>query len=429
MTFQAAACGSPITRITMKEPDYHMVDLISKGVDRAKLGEAVRVYEEITAGGNAIPERSHYAMGWIIYYALHQLGEREVGRRKHLLRHYLALRTPRPHKLHSMILCEALRLRENVARQKEQLRTAAEAPETFSLMRFLQLWDTANLRPGDWLRHEYEGRRLSSTVEKLITLYVGEATKGTDAPSGQFTALIDRALSEYPDSHALLGQRASLHAMTGDREAARRLLRTALVMAPGKFHLWSRLASLIDTESEPRLKMALLVRAMQTPGQQDFKGRVRLDMARIWITRELFGEAVWELAEVRRLYEGKGWHLPRAYAEMTGKIPAGTAAKDPSAVYSRLSPLAEAEIYSSIPAITARKTYHKRAQPASPSPAGWKKATETAWRVTDGQGRNYWFQPSRYGIDPELPLGTPLSIRLHNDKIVHASTAAQHSQI
>lgn len=410
--------------------DEQMVELISAGVDRAKLGEARQVYDELLSTGQPIPDRSHYAFGWIIYYALHQWGDRDIAPRKHLLRHYLQLNCPRPHKLHSMILTEAIRLRDNCTKTPDLGRPQDQDPAmTFSIMRFLPLWGISNLRPGDWNRHDFQGKKLSSTVEKLITLYTSEAEKTRTIAPVYFLALADRAIAEYPDSFNLLSQRAALHIMEGERERAAALLRTALVMAPGKFHLWSRLASLVDPEKNPRLRMALFARALAAPGNAEFKGRIRLRLAEIWTEQGMPAQAAWELEGVRRIYSAKGWHLPRLHTKLSEQIPEGTRAEDPREVYAKLTPMADEEIYSALPTIKAKKTYHKNPLPEQPDPYGQRRPNGPAWRVTDEYGATYWFQPTRFGIAPDLPLDTPLLIRVHNGKLVHAQLAPQQNPV
>lgn len=408
-----------------------MTTLISQGVDRAKLGEARAVYEEVKANGGSIPGRSHYAFGWIIYYALHQAGDPDIAWRKRLLAEYLSLQTPRPHKLHSMILTEAIRLRDNVVKADGYLqRTYSAATESFSIVRFLPHWGIENLRPGDWNRHIFEDKKLSSTVEKLITIYVGEIDKSKLEPSVEFLALIDKAMEEYPDSYNLLFQRALLFSNSKNREQAKELLKRALMMAPGKFHIWSRLASMVDIVEDPRLRMALYARALAAPGKAEFKGRIRLELAEIWIAQNLFPQAVSELAEVKKLYDSQQWHLPHLYTELVEKIPTSIQAIDPSPTYSKLQKNADDYVFSCLPEISATKTYHKNPQPSS-TPTKYKNTSHPSWRVTDASGNNYWFQPLRYGIDPNLPLGTPLFIRVLNGKLVYASlvTEGRHSLI
>ena len=85
---------------------------ISDGVDLAKAGKALEVYSLLKGefeSGN-VAAHSHYPLGWILYYALHQSGEKAFHERKVMLKQYLQLTLKKPHKLHSMILTEAIRL-------------------------------------------------------------------------------------------------------------------------------------------------------------------------------------------------------------------------------------------------------------------------------------------------------------------------------
>ena len=152
---------------------------VSDGFVRAKAGEALAVYASVapihTSG--ALPPERHYSLGWIIYYALHQSAPGDILPRKRMLAHYLGLRTPRPHKLHSMILTEAIRLYRDARDSAVAARLKGiphDAARDFSLVKFMRLWDFRHLRPGDWRRKLQEGKPMSATVEKLITHYVDE---------------------------------------------------------------------------------------------------------------------------------------------------------------------------------------------------------------------------------------------------------------
>ena len=160
---------------------------VSDGFEKAKRGEALEVYTTVCPyfDRGELPTSRHYAFGWIIYYAMHQSPEQEIAARRQMLGRYLKLSLVKPHKLHSMILTEAIRLRR-------------EADDKFSLMKFLPLWNLANLRPGDWRRKEVDGKPVSSTVEKLITQYVNEAIATGQSLPEDFKAVFDKALHDFP---------------------------------------------------------------------------------------------------------------------------------------------------------------------------------------------------------------------------------------
>ncbi len=404
-----------------------IIAYVSDGFDRAKAGAAAEVYASIVNNPEmqALPYKSHYPFAWIIYYALHQSPAHAIQERKQLLAHYLRLNVMKPHKLHSMILTEAARLYRDAADTAEAARlmggqkAASEMP-AFSIVKFVDLWNLAHIRPTDWNRKEYEGKQMSSTVEKLITHYVDELYSQRTPASDEFTSIINQALVAYPPTASLFAQRAQVHELAGEKEAAIEMLRHAILTSSTKFYLWSRLASLITGKDSLRLKVSLLYKALRCPGQEDFKGRIHLQLAAALAEGGAFPQAKWELEYVKNFYTQKGWNMPRLYKETEKKIPADTQAADPGALYRKVEHLADDFIYESLPEIEVRKTYHKPAT-ENTDKYGTRRPGQTAWRVTDSEGNNYWFNPGRYGIQENLPADTQLKVKVYGGKVVKAS--------
>lgn len=393
-----------------------IVKFVSDGFEKAKSGAALEVYAGVAElhSRNQLPQKSHYPFGWIIYYALHQSPANAIMERKQMLARYLELSVTKPHKLHSMILTEAIRLYKDASSQASLPSNAGRQNPAvrFSIVRFFDLWNPAYLRPGDHRRKEHEGRELPSTVEKLITHYVDELYSTRTPASGEFMQLALRALADYPGSDNICAQVARLYELGGEREKAVEMLRNAILASSSKFYLWDRLADLVNGEDGcHRLAVSLLYKALLAPGQEDFKGRIRMKLAKVMTDAGAPAHARWELETVRKMYEAKGWNLPRLYRETMQRIPADTVAMDPAPVYRKLAPLADVFVYEALPDISVSKTYHKPSDSAR---------SRTAWRVTDAGGRNYWLQPSRFGIQENLPMGTQLAVKLFNGKVVQA---------
>lgn len=390
---------------------------VSEGVDLAKAGKAMEVYNNAATylDNGFLPDKSHYAFGWIIYYALHQAADSAIDLRKRMLARYLKLKVSKPHKLHSMILTEALRLYKDARDMAFNRRP--EDVIRFSLVRFTELWNIANLRPGDWRRKEFEGKPLSSTAEKLITLYVDELTDSSTPPSTEFSMLIDEAVSKFPDNANLLYQRAVVHILANNCTEAASLLKRAIILAPSKHYLWQRLASLIDPITDLRLHVALLYRALTAPGPEQFKGKVRLALAKAWIGAGVFKFALHELMVIKQVYGQNGWHLSPDFNKAFASIPENTVAANPEEAYLRVDSIADSFIYEALPALEVRKTYHKDPVAGEQPRFGHP---EVAWRVSDDKGNNYWIQPRRFGIEPQLPLGTLLRIHVNNGRAVKA---------
>ncbi|MDE6637097.1 MAG: hypothetical protein K2K32_02535 [Muribaculaceae bacterium] len=372
-----------------------------------------------------LPQKSHYPMGWIIYYALHQSPTHAIQERKQLLAHYLRLNVTKPHKLHSMILNEAFRLYKDAAtasslsRLKENFNPVTDSSR-FSIVKFADLWNLDYIRPTDWNRKEHEGKQLSSTVEKLITHYTDELYKMCIPASDMFTAIVNRAMATYPPTTSLFTQRAQLHELAGEKEAAIEMLRNAILTSSTKFYLWSRLANLITDKENLRLKVSLLYKALCCPGQEEFKGKIHLNLAAALAEGGALPQAKWEQKYVKELYKKNGWYLPKLFRETEKKIPAGTESTDPSNIYRKLEHLADDFIYESLPKTEARKTYHKAATETTDR-YGNSRMGHTAWRVTDANGVNYWFNPGKYGIPEDLPADTRVWIKVYGGKVVKAS--------
>lgn len=398
-----------------------IIKFVSDGFERAKGGAAVEVYSSIVNHPDMreLPKRSHYPMGWIIYYALHQSPSHLIQERKQLLGHYLRLNVTKPHKLHSMILTEAFRLYKDAKEVKSSAFSLQSTEATrFSIVKFVDLWNLGHIRPTDWNRKEHEGKQLPSTVEKLITHYTDELYALRVPASEEFTGIINHALVAYPPTANLFAQRAQIHELAGEKEAAVEMLRNAILSTSTKFYLWSRLANLITDKDDLRLKVSLLYKALRCPGQEDFKGKIHLQLAAALADGGAFPQAKWELNHVKEYYGKNDWHLPRLYKEIDKKIPAGTEPADPSGIYRKIEHMADDFIYEVLPEIEVRKTYHKPAE--TTDRYGNRRPGQTAWRVTDSEGNNYWFNPGRYGIQEDLPADTRLAVKVFRGKVVRA---------
>lgn len=396
-----------------------LAQMISDGFEVAKKGDALRVFSQLVPyhDNGAIERRSHYPFGWIIYYALHQTDASDIDGRKHLLARYLKLHTPRPHKLHSMILTEAIRLHKDVENASFG-KTSDRAP-SFSITSFCDIWDVANLRPGDHARKEFEGKQLSSTTEKLVTCIVNECESKSAVPNDAIIALIDHMIELYPDTFNLLSQRATIHLIAGQPKEAAQLLRKALLLAPGKFYLWHKLAMTHSSETEMRLHVSLLYKALKAPGPEQYKGRVRIALAEAFMGKGLREYALWELRKIDETYKSNGWHLPRNAQKMLNEIPDGLQPKNPYEIYHKLESLADDELYASLPQIEMTKTYHKDPDRSKPGKYGHSRV---AWRITDAAtNTNIWIQPEKFGLPADLPIGTRLLVRIHDNKVVHCS--------
>lgn len=387
---------------------------LSDSFDTAKAGRALEVYQAAKEyyDRGLVPRSSHYVLGWIIYYAMHQIPPHNILSRKKMLAHYLQLNVPKPHKLHSMILLEALRLSGNA---RSLCYKAQKRPGVgFSLVRFAELWDLSNLRPGDWRRKEYGGKLQDSTVERFIAHYVAELEETRSLPSDGFMDVIYKAHSMNPLSIAMLRRLSTVYILQGDNASARKLLRFAVLLAPREYELWRKIALTVDPAEEPECCLALLHRALVSSSRPEDAGAARLALARFWIDKHNPDFALWELNKYLSMQSGRKKVVTGSYQSLIGHIPPGATAQDPGEAYAGLEPLSDREAYSCIREVSLTLTY---IQPACELRRGMLPAV---WRLTDSDGEDYWIRPRSFSLPSDMEEGTGIMARIVNGNVVTA---------
>ena len=124
-----------------------------------------------------------------------------------------------------------------------------------------------------------------------------------------------------------------------------------------------------------------------------------MSLADVLASREAFPQALFELKKVKEIYSQNEWHLPSKYETIGKMIPKDTVADNPEKLYRRVEYLADDEIYNALPEIEVTKTYHK-----IPSETDTRfRNNKIAWRLTDSNGHNFWINPGRMRINPDLP--------------------------
>ncbi len=285
---------------------------------KAKEGIAKEVYECVSElhGQGKLDSYMLIDFGWIIYYALKQDNNSNIAYRKKLLFQYLKLNLERPSVLHSLILREAVRV-ENTT------------PLEFLFSKFLEMWGLKNLREDDWQRFKTDdGRKVSSTVEKVITAYIKEMDITPNViPTAEIKAIVDKALETFHDSEHLPRQKAHILLKEGDKDAAMQYLKKLLIRQPSKFYLWTELADLTE---DSHLSISLLCQALCCENAKyDFVVKIRLKLAETLCAIGKYQEAATELAQYKKTYDlHADWKIKEPYYSILAKIPTGVQARN-----------------------------------------------------------------------------------------------------
>lgn len=385
---------------------------VRKASEEAKTrGRAMSAYEKL----NGLYDRgelepSFYAdFGWVIYRALHEDTSDNVLRRKKMLHKYLQLNLEQPSLLHSLILSEAVKIEK-------------ATPLQFLFSGFLNLWNLENLREEDWTQAESgEGNTIPSLVEKMITVYVKEMViTPTVSPSEAFLSVMEQALVKYPKNEHLPRYKAQLLIKSGRGEEAIAFYKKLIIKKPMNFYLWSELAELTEDEN---CKIGLLCKGLSYCPKEEFLGKLHVALAKCFVERQMYSNAVAELTKVREVYQSHDWkNLPPGFYETYRQIPSGTEPTDNKALYRDYAPKADEYVYSEFPAEVVVKISEKVSEmkPRDGRPQSRNPRTIVKWTLKKADGSIVYLNPAYYALPKKAPVGTCLSIRISRDRIVTA---------
>ena len=374
---------------------------MKEAIEKAKNGgDAIALHQSILNiyETGEIDRQLFADFGWLTYYALKATPVNDSYKRKILLNLYFNLELERPSILHSLILCEAIKVEQNT-------------PLQFRIRDFVRIWGLENLREDDWTQFTTDaGNTLPSTVEKLIGVYAKELkTDGVEA-SEDFAELVDKALERFPLSQNMPYFKATVLLSQGLREEALKYYRQLILRFPSKFYHWHQASELVD---DLDTKIGLLSKALSCGDDEGFLGSVRLRLASLLMQKGLAENAKTELEKYRTTYQSRGWNLKPEFWNLYNTIATIEPTSDNRQIYKDYSAYAEQFIYSELPSQTAVKVSEKQLDNRNHSGRRF-----TQWSLRTQSGILRLKKPAKYGLNPRTPNGAIFTIKTIDEKIV-----------
>lgn len=340
------------------------------------------------------PQGQAEKKGWNVLRQLQQTDVADINSRKRLLWEYLQLDNPRPSKLHSRIMAEALKME------------SAE-PETFAFSKFADMWDLHNLSTEDWRQTTSKnGFKMPSAVERIISAYIREMHMTGTVPGPVMRELLDEAADQFPKNSHLARYQAQIMVKDGNISQAIDKYKELLLRYPEKFYLWDDLAEIVD---DPDLKLALLCGAALTGVNDEFLVNIRLKLAEMLCNRQLYANALGELELYRAAHERKGWPLKRRYFNVANRIPADTEPVQNRLFFLQCKDQAEEFIFSALPTTPMVKVWEKKET--------FGDKTVLTWQLRHDQ-QSYWIKPRRFRLDFRTPNGAMFDVKASGNQIV-----------
>lgn len=222
---------------------------------------------------------------------------------------------------------------------------------TWRFFDFFKKWNPDNLKSADWL--EETGKN----GEKYKPLAIKAIHKAKESMSnlkieqiGDITWLInlyDKAIQKFPNDDWNIRSKALILLRIGQQDEARAIYKKLCLKMGEKYYIWSEFADCLDSIN---VKISLLCKAISLEKNEDFIGKIRLELARLLIKLQEYENAIVELEQYKTHYTKMGWHLNADVDSLINQCCNASPTKDRNkSFYIEKSHLAENYAYADIP--------------------------------------------------------------------------------
>jgi len=221
----------------------------------------------------------------------------------------------------------------------------------FRFYDFFRRWNPSKLRATDWQDEKGEN---GETYKPLAVKSLKKAREALDNMSddqiGDLQWLIDlygTAVEKFPDDDWNIRSKALLHLRAGQLTKAKSIYKELCLKMGEKYYIWSEFA---DCWKDNSVKIALLCKALSLEKNEDFIGKIRLELARQLIKAKKFENAAIELNLYKKHYTKMGWRIDSEVDSLLQQCSSvSLTAKNNDAFYAENIPVAEEHAYADIP--------------------------------------------------------------------------------
>ena len=216
---------------------------------------------------------------------------------------------------------------------------------------FFRKWNPEKLRDADWKEEQGDN---GETYKPLAVKSLKKAREAietlSDEQIGDLQWLIDlygTAVEMFPDDDWNIRSKALLHLRAGQLAKAKSIYKDLCLKMGEKYYIWSEFA---DCWKDTGVKIALLCKALSLEKNEDFIGKIRLELARQLINAKKHDNAVVELEQYKKHYTEMGWRIDAEVDDLLEQCSSAKPAKDKNAAfYEENIPIAEDHAYADIP--------------------------------------------------------------------------------
>lgn len=222
---------------------------------------------------------------------------------------------------------------------------------TYRFYTFFKQWNPEKLRQVDWQEEKGENG------ENYKPLAIKSIKKAKDAmgnlPVDQIgdlqwlINLYDNAIAKFPDDDWNIRSKALLLLQMGQLEEAKSIYKDLCLKMGDKYYIWQEFANCWE---ENEIKIALLCKAISLEKNEDFIGKIRLELAKQLFKVGKVGFALIEVNKYKEHYTQKGWRIdPEVDSLLSACQSSDTNQKLNGSIYPEYIHKAEEIAYADIP--------------------------------------------------------------------------------
>lgn len=216
---------------------------------------------------------------------------------------------------------------------------------------FFRRWNPEKLRTADWQEEKGDNGETYKPLAIKSLKRVKEALENlSDEQLGDLQWLIDLyeiAIEKMPDDDWNIRTKALLHLRAGQQAEAKDIYKRLCQKMGEKYYIWSEFANCWE---DVDVKIAFLCKALSLEKNEDFIGKIRLELARQLIKSKKYANAVVELNQYKKHYAEKGWRIDPEVDALFEQCSSVTPASDNNAtLYLENISIAEEYAYEDIP--------------------------------------------------------------------------------
>lgn len=226
---------------------------------------------------------------------------------------------------------------------------------------FADWWNFENFRSEDYLKEEFNGRKVMSIVEQAYIAYSKKLLEGDTSITIDGEGLVDTSkirlflprldviIEKHPEYQYPPYFKAKLLLALGGGE---NVLSAFLPFAKQKrndFWVWELMAEMFPEDKDVQFACYCKALSLRTP--EDFLVKLRQTFAEMLIEKQMYNEAKTEIQKVIAIREKHSWKLPAQIVQWTGQdwYKSATAKRDNHDLYSNHIKQAEEILFQDTP--------------------------------------------------------------------------------